>query len=144
MPTRSCLKNTGPFEVSFTSKANSKKNGDVIKNTILHNTTSISRFQNKVAFFDIVYKNVKINYDGIEKNTNFAIQFTEELFENQIRWNAFFAQIGALEGFYGHQEFDARGELYSDNQTNIPKLESKADFCLGKNTEIVNGLPKNL
>lgn len=100
--------------------------------------------QNKVAFFDIVYKNVKINYDGIEKNTNFAIQFVEELFENQIRLNAVFAQIGNLEGFRGHQEFDAQGALYSDNQINIPKLESKADFYLGKNIEIVNGVPKKL
>lgn len=118
----------------------------IYENVVVSNKTQdyLNIPQNKVAFFDIVYKNVKINYDGIEKNTNFAIQFTEELFENQIRWNAFFAQIGALEGFYGHQEFDARGELYSDNQTNIPKLESKADFCLGKNTEIVNGVPKNL
>ncbi len=100
--------------------------------------------QNKVAFFDIVYKNVKINYDGIEKNTNFAIQFVEELFENQIRLNAVFAQIGNLEGFRGHQEFDVQGALYSDNQINIPKLESKADFYLGKNIEIVNGVPKKL
>ncbi|MBS7786632.1 peptidase M14 [Flavobacterium sp. CYK-55] len=118
----------------------------IYENVVVSNKTQdyLNIPQNKVAFFDIVYKNVKINYDGIEKNTNFAIQFVEELYENQIRWKAVFAQIGDLNGFHGHQTFDAKGALYSDNQNNIPKLESKADFYLGKNTEIVNGVSKNL
>lgn len=114
------------------------------ENVVVDNKTQdyLNIPQNKVAFFDIVYKNVKINYDGIEKNTNFALQFTEELFENQLRFQACFAQIGALEGFYGHQEFDAQGQLYTDALGHFPKLESKADFYLGKNIKIVNGVPE--
>jgi hypothetical protein len=31
--------------------------------------------QNKVVFYDFLYKNVKLNYDGVEKITNFAAQY---------------------------------------------------------------------
>ena len=33
--------------------------------------------QNKVVFYDFIYKNIKINYDGIEIITNFAAQYKE-------------------------------------------------------------------
>jgi hypothetical protein len=99
--------------------------------------------QNKVVFYDIVYKNVKINYDSNEIITNFAIQFKEVLSNNQISWIAYFAAIGDLEGFFGHYEYDAKEARYSDSKGNIPKLDEKADFWLEKSTEIVNGLVKN-
>ncbi len=31
--------------------------------------------QNKVVFYDFMYKNIKINYDGIEIITNFVAQY---------------------------------------------------------------------
>jgi len=99
--------------------------------------------QNKVVFYDIVYKNVKINYDSNEIITNFAIQFKEVLSNNQISWIAYFAAIGDLEGFFGHYEYDAKEARYSDSKGNIPKLDEKADFWLEKSIEIVNGLVKN-
>ncbi len=99
--------------------------------------------QNKVVFYDIVYKNVKINYDGIVKSTNFAIQFKEELFDNQISFTAYFSEIGSLESYFGHVAYDAKDAEYSDGEDNIPKLNAKADFCLGKNIKIVNGVPLN-
>ena len=37
--------------------------------------------QNKVVFYDFMYKNIKINYDGIEIITNFVAQYKEELIE---------------------------------------------------------------
>jgi hypothetical protein len=99
--------------------------------------------QNKAVFFDIVYKNVNINYDGIEKNTNFAVHYKEELVNNQLCFNGYFAEIGNLEHAFGHFEYDAQGAIYSDNSDNIPKLNAKADFCLNKNIKIVNGRIKN-
>jgi hypothetical protein len=99
--------------------------------------------QNKVVFYDIVYKNVKINYDGIIKSTNFAIQFRERLIENQVLFEAYFAEIGTLDSYFGHFEFDAKNALYSNEEDSIPKLNEKADFCLDKNIKIVNGLPLN-
>ena len=99
--------------------------------------------QNKVVFYDIVYKNIKINYDGIIKSTSFAIQFKERLVENQVLFEAYFTEIGVLDSYFGHFEYDAKNALYSSEEGNIPKLNQKADFYLDKSIRIVNGLPLN-
>lgn len=98
--------------------------------------------QNKVVFYDLMYKNIRINYDGIEKITNFAAQYKEELFENQIYFNAYISQIGELENHFGHYVYDAKGALYKDDYDNFPKLNQKADFCLDNNIKFVNGMIK--
>ena len=99
--------------------------------------------QNKPVFYDFMYKNVKINYDGIEKITNFAAQYKEELIENKIHFNAYIVEIGELEGYYGHFEYDAMEATYKDDFDNFPKLNQKADFYLEKSVKFVNGLIKN-
>jgi hypothetical protein len=96
--------------------------------------------QNKVVFYDFIYKNIKINYDGIEIITNFAAQYKEELVGHLIRFNAYIVKIGELDDYFGHFEYDANGALYSDDANNIPKLEQKADFYLNKNMKFVNGM----
>jgi hypothetical protein len=98
--------------------------------------------QNKVIFYDFMYKNIKINYDGIEIITNFAAQYKEELIENQVCFKAYISQIGDLEDKLGHFEYDAKGASYQDGFDNIPKLNQKADFCLDNNIEFVNGMIK--
>jgi hypothetical protein len=98
--------------------------------------------QNKPVFYDFIYKNVKINYDGIEKITNFAAQYKEELIENKIYFNAYIVEIGELKGYYGHFEYDAKGAAYKDDLDNFPKLNQKADFYLDKSLKFVNGLIK--
>ncbi|WP_369765078.1 M14 metallopeptidase family protein [Flavobacterium sp. WC2429] len=98
--------------------------------------------QNKPVFYDFIYKNVKINYDGIEKITNFAAQYKEELIENKIYFNAYIVEIGELKGYYGHFEYDAKGAVYKDDLDNFPKLNQKADFYLDKSLKFVNGLIK--
>jgi len=98
--------------------------------------------QNKVVFYDFMYKNIKINYDGIEIITNFASQYKEELIENRVCFNAYVSQIGNLENYFGHFEYDAKGALYKDDFDNIPKLNQKADFYLDNNIKFVNGMIK--
>jgi hypothetical protein len=98
--------------------------------------------QNKVVFYDFVYKNVKINYDGKEKIINFAAQFEELLNKDKIVFEAKIAQVDNLENFYGHVEVDAQGEEYNDLNNNFPNIEQKADFNLGKSIKIVNGVKK--
>ncbi|MBC7747682.1 MAG: peptidase M14 [Methylotenera sp.] len=98
--------------------------------------------QNKVVFYDFIYKNIKINYDGIEIITNFAGQYKEELIENQICFNAYVVEIGDLENYFGHFEYDAKGALYKDDFDSIPKLNQKADFYLDNNIKVVNGMIK--
>ncbi|MDG2432562.1 M14 metallopeptidase family protein [Flavobacterium sp.] len=96
--------------------------------------------QNNAVFYDFIYKKVRINYDGIEKITNFALQYKEELIENMITFNAYFVEIGDLEGYYGHYVYDANEALYSDDEDGFPKLGKKANFYLNKSIKIVNGL----
>ena len=98
--------------------------------------------QNKAVFYDLIYKNIKINYDGIEKITNFAAQYKEELIENQICFNAYISEIGNLDGYFGHFEYNAKEALYKDDFDNIPKLDQKADFYLNNNIKFVNGMIK--
>ncbi|MFB9080406.1 M14 metallopeptidase family protein [Flavobacterium procerum] len=99
--------------------------------------------QNKVVFYDFMYKNVKINYDGIEIITNFVAQYKEELIENKIQFNAYIVETGELENYFGHFEYDAQGALYSDDSDNIPKSNQKANFYLNKNVKFVNGSIKS-
>ena len=98
--------------------------------------------QNIPNFFDQIYNNVTIDYHNSINMTNFAIQFREVLKENEITFIAHIAKIGNLNGFYGHEEFDAEGMHYSNNDFNFPKLDDKADFSLNKNVKFVNGLVK--
>ncbi|AWK06015.1 peptidase M14 [Flavobacterium crocinum] len=99
--------------------------------------------QNNVVFYDFMYKNVKINYDGIEIITNFVAQYKEELIENKIHFNAYIAEVGELENYFGHYEYDAKGEEYSDDFSSFPKVGQKANFYLNKNVKFVNGLIKS-
>ena len=96
--------------------------------------------QNKVVFYDFIYKNIKINYDGIEIITNFASQYKEELIENQIYFNAYIIQVGELENYFGHCEFDAKDAVYKDDDRGFPKLNQKADFYLDNDIKFVNGM----
>nr|WP_294778308.1 M14 metallopeptidase family protein [uncultured Flavobacterium sp.] len=99
--------------------------------------------QNKVVFYDFVYKNVKINYDGKEKIINFAAQYKEVLNKDTVIFEARIVQIDHLENYFGHYVVDAQGESYHDDKENFPNIEQKANFYLGKNIKIVNGLIKN-
>ncbi len=98
--------------------------------------------QNKVVFYDFIYKNVKINYDGKEKITNFAAQYKEELIDGKIQFNAYIAEIGELKGKFGHFQYNAHKMLYNDESDGIPKINQKANFCLGKDIKFVNGIKK--
>jgi hypothetical protein len=98
--------------------------------------------QNKVVFYDFKYKNVKINYDGIEIITNFAAQYREELIEGQICFNAYIIEVGDLENYFGHYEYDAKEAFYKDDVDNLPKINQKANFYLNDNLHFVNGLLK--
>jgi hypothetical protein len=98
---------------------------------------------NKICFYDFIYKNIKINYDNNKIITNFALQFKEELIDNQLVFNAYTAAIGDLEGFSAHFECDVEEALYEDLEINIPKIDQKAEFSLGKSIKFVNGLIKN-
>ena len=113
---------------------------DIVNNRI---TDYLNISQNKVVFYDFMYKNIKINYDGIEIITNFVAQYKEELIDNKIQFNAYIVEVGELENYFGHYEYDAKGAEYSDEFSNFPKTNQKANFYLNKNVKFVNGLIKS-
>ncbi|WP_291103830.1 MULTISPECIES: M14 family metallopeptidase [unclassified Flavobacterium] len=98
--------------------------------------------QNKVVFYDFIYKNIKINYDSIEIITNFAAQYKEELIEGKLCFNAYIVKIGELDNYFGHFEYNANEARYKDEYDNVPKLGQTADFYLDNNVKFVNGSMK--
>lgn len=117
----------------------------LLENDIVNNRIAdyLNISQNKVVFYDFMYKNIKINYDGIEIITNFVAQYKEELIDNKIQFNAYIVEVGELENYFGHYEYDAKGAEYSDDFSNFPKTNQKANFYLNKNVKFVNGLIKS-
>ena len=96
--------------------------------------------QNKIIFYDMMYKKVKINYENKEIFTNFASQYKEVLFDNSVIFQAFISEIGNLDGVYGHEEFDLNGEEFSrPDGSQLLKVDEKADFLIGNNRKFVNG-----
>ena len=96
--------------------------------------------KNNIVFYDFLYKNVKINYDGKEIITNFAAQYKEELVDGKIQLNAYVCEIGDLKGKFGHYQYNAHKMTYSDSLDNIPKINQKANFFLGKGMKFENGI----
>lgn len=99
--------------------------------------------QNKINFYDIIYKNVKINYENKQIITNFASHYKEELIENSIKFSSYIAEIGELGNFFGHRSYDCSGaEFTSYEGDKMPRIEQKADFLIGLNRKFVNGVEK--
>lgn len=114
----------------------------IYENDIVNNKTADYLLipQNNAVFYDFLYKNIKINYDGKEIITNFAAQYREELVDGKIQFNAYIVEIGELKGKFGHYYYNAHKMAYSDDKDNIPKLNQKVNFCLEKKIKFVNGM----
>jgi hypothetical protein len=96
--------------------------------------------QNKIIFYDVMYKNVKINYENKEKITNFASQYKEVLFENSVIFQAIISEIGNLDGYSAHEEFDAFGAEFQDEELNkMPIIGKEANFSFSNDRKFVNG-----
>ncbi|MBD3581062.1 M14 family metallopeptidase [Flavobacterium selenitireducens] len=127
------------FFVSLLSGFQYLSENDIVANAI---DDYLNIPQNKTVFFDFVYRNVNVNYDGIEKNTNFAAQYKEELVGKTIGFDAYIVQVGNLENHYGHIEINADGRIFRNDAHNFPEIGQKANFYLGNDVKIVNGLKK--
>ena len=96
--------------------------------------------QNKINFYDFVYQNVKLNYDGNKIITNFAAQIREELTDGEIRFIAEIAETSISGKVFGHHTYVANGDEFFGVRPESPLTGEPADFRIGKQ-EFVNGSP---
>lgn len=88
--------------------------------------------QNKIAFYDMIWKNVKINYENKEIISNFASQYKEALIDNSVIFEAIISEIGNLSDFHGHKEYDCNELKFTDdNGSHTPTIGHRADFKIG-------------
>ena len=98
---------------------------------------------NKVSFFDILYKNVKIIEKGNQKIINFATQYKEVVKNGIIIFEPYMVLIENNDvEYFGHVEYDLKGELFTSKYCNIPTTDVRSDFFIGSNMEFVDGLLK--
>lgn len=121
--------------VSFTS---------FFENDVVSNKTTqyLNIPQNNVVFYDFIFKNIKINYDGNEIITNFAIQYKEELIEGEVFFKGYIAAIDNLDSFFAHYTYDANKALYKDDLGSLPTINQIANFSLDNVAVFVNGVNK--
>ncbi|MGV3459548.1 MAG: M14 family metallopeptidase [Flavobacterium sp.] len=88
--------------------------------------------QNKISFYDMIWKNVKINYENKEIITNFASQYKEALIDNSVIFEAIISEIGNLNDFSSHREYDCKGlQFTGGNNSHTPVIGQRADFTIG-------------
>lgn len=96
--------------------------------------------QNKVVFFDFIYRNININKNSLNIITTFAAHYSEILQIDRVVFEAKFVQIGDLDDKLGHFEYLGNEEEYSDEYGNFPNIGDNANFILSKCKFFVNGL----
>lgn len=81
--------------------------------------------QNNPCFFDIVYRNIKIDYENSELISNFAVQYSEVLVDDSIQFEEILVAVGDLDNKKGHLEFEGQGELFIDGKNHFPVIGQK-------------------
>jgi hypothetical protein len=122
---------------SFLKALHSIYENDIVNNKI---EDYLNIPQNNPCFFDIVYRNVKIDYENSELISNFAVQFSEVFEDQNIRFEGAIVAVGDLDNKIGHVEYDCQGNLFTDGIGHFPIIGQIANFYIGKNNKYVNGL----
>ena len=96
--------------------------------------------QNNKCFFDIIYRNIKIIDNNVEKIINFAAQYREEVIAGKVKFRAVISKISDLDHYFGHVEYDCESLLFSSNGKPYPILGEEATFDLNNSIKFNNGL----
>ena len=96
--------------------------------------------QNNKCFFDIIYRNIKIIDNNVEKIINFAAQYREEVIADKVEFRAIISKISDLENYFGHVEYDCESMLFSSNGKPYPTIGEEATFDLNNSIKFSNGL----
>ena len=123
--------------ISLVKGAESCCENDVVPNNIID---YLAIPQNKVNFYDIIYNNVKIIANGIEKRSTFAVQFSEVLIDAKIEFIGILVDISTLNDCFAHLQIDAENKLYESNLLHYPIFNEIAHFSLGNRLEFNKGI----
>jgi hypothetical protein len=96
--------------------------------------------QNNKCFFDIIYRNIKIIDNNVEKIINFAAQYREEVIAGKVEFRAIISKISDLENYFGHVEYDCELMFFSSNGKPFPTIGEEATFDLNNSIKFNNGL----
>jgi hypothetical protein len=96
--------------------------------------------QNNKCFFDIIYRNIKIIDNNVEKIINFAAQYREELIGGKVVFRAIISKIADLENYFGHVEYDCESLLFSSNGKHFPEIGEEATFDFNNFIKFNNGI----
>lgn len=98
--------------------------------------------ENSNKAFDFIYRNVKIKNQFNESVTDIGILYQEILNNNSIEFRAVIAEIGDLSDSFGHVDIDTSKQVFNGLESDLPKLNSPANFKIGdlliENGKIVN------
>ncbi|WP_378188178.1 M14 family zinc carboxypeptidase [Aquimarina sp. W85] len=78
--------------------------------------------ENKKLFYDVIIRKARLKDTIID----IAVQFTEKLLDDEIKFIPKIAVIGDLNGFFGHRELYAEGRIirhYNDVVEVVPEVE---------------------
>ena len=105
--------------ISLKSALTSINENDIVENNF---NKYLRIYQNNKCFYDIIFKNVKIIDNNVEKIIKFAIQHKEVLLNNKIEFVPEIIQIENLDTFFSHQTIDFKNELFEFEKRNFPKI----------------------
>lgn len=78
---------------------------NVLENNNLDKYISIP--QNKIKFYDFIYRNVVLRFEKNTIITNFAVHYKEKLVQDVLHFIAYIVEVGNLLDRKGHLEYDA-------------------------------------
>lgn len=90
--------------------------------------------ENNKKFYDVLIRNVGLKSDSSTSYTDIGILFEEQpnKEKEKIEFIPKISEIGDLSSFYGHEDFDVKGQLYEGKSSPYPQLNQTADFSVGE------------
>lgn len=111
------------------------------KNTSISYENYFQIPENKKIFYDYILRNVKINDE--DKSTSIAIQFTESLENDNIKFVPKIIRIDDLKGLFGHVEMDAKFSKILVNSQNNINIDLIVSVIINKNDNSLIYFDKN-
>ncbi len=111
------------------------------KNTSISYKNYFQIPENKKIFYDYILRNVKINDE--DKSTSIAIQFTESLENDNIKFVPKIIRIDDLKGLFGHVEMDAKFSKILVNSQNNINIDLIVSVIINKNDNSLIYFDKN-